>query len=1122
MENISTTASRRSSFSQRPPHPKYKQIFSHQEALGSRGYSPAERINANTQFIQSLQGQITKKINGSYFFTPGKQEKNNRFAEVFVDFFRNLRGIDPLVNASGDVLASKFVTSPDMCRIHKTSTVDEYGIDTTTEYSPTSQLINELNQILEDEYGLQDQFINALDKNGKRINDFAKLEDRDLFLATLPKNHPYRQKWGLQTAPVYISLSAIAKLFPKCVEAVKEVFNSLLITQWLEKDIEGVKLYLGENNPVSRPLPSDEEHNIANEIWIIAKATAEHQKQHDSKIEAKHWNELQNDLWGTMVSGGLSICTVNPSFVIGKAAHTMMNVLSNQVDPEGKDKRMQVLKMLGGAGLGGALGGNPWDLGTSLGVDLVELAVRDQKTTKGESALLGLWGNVLKGVLTGDQKKAVCQVLGGCVAEAINQIPETDENTSLERRIARALITNSDVQAHYIKQYVDKRFKDEPKPKIGGVLTPEEQEKYPKQIITEVEPEQPVKIEMQNESLYLKLVEEQKQNQVDLNLAQADCEAKRKAAEKASKEEHKLHEKNKGFKLIPKPKKYQEWLDSKKTLATKTGEYQTSLGHVSEIQEKIYNNSKAQLVASSPKVPTTQTDKGLAVAITNLNRIDREIPKKILAIEKSIDNYNEHYRKDSYFSEVKRTIKDLNSSLQERDTEQNNINKLNGVESNIQTPLIAIPDKASALAKVILWCKDNIVLGIHPPQQPFNYDPNKPIPPESNKGSIYHETRHQINLEQSELNVLEEKSRPVSQGSNWSSVSYYHSQRMFETNMAYHSPVDTSSQGNLDYQQFWGQGLNPNVQIPPSDWSGLGRNEIAPYQNPQRNIPIKMAGLLPFVLTNVVPEHTQRKVETWVKGFIQQWKDDPIKARKDLDLCLILGAKNTVVIAIQAFEQPSLKSRPNTFGLMEASDKFDNWFAGKANIDLTSPIAQLGMFVGEFAMPIPMVGAFKHCTKVGQEAFAFMRQSARLMRPQPLLDRALAFPQGFSKEVRAIEALQTTVYRSGFVHNKAIQQARKAVNLPSWKKMTIDMKHTVSGHIDGGWRTGCKENNKTLFPEGFSEKQVEKIIRQAYRNGKKVKTRDDRCVVIGEYEGIKIKMHVDVKNKIIKTAYPTK
>jgi len=88
--------------------------------------------------------------------------------------------------------------------------------------------------------------------------------------------------------------------------------------------------------------------------------------------------------------------------------------------------------------------------------------------------------------------------------------------------------------------------------------------------------------------------------------------------------------------------------------------------------------------------------------------------------------------------------------------------------------------------------------------------------------------------------------------------------------------------------------------------------------------------------------------------------------------------------------------------------------------------------------------------------------------------------------------------------------------------MSIDMKHITSGHISKGWRTMCEGNKKTLFPEGFSEFQVEKIIRQAYRNGKKVRTQGDNIVVRGEYEGVKIEMYVNTKKKIIKTAYPKK
>ena len=177
--DISTTVSRRSSLSSEGfprANPKYKQIFSYQESLGLRGYNPIQRLDANTHFIQRLQGQINKKINSSYLFATGKQKKKERFAEVFVDFFRVLRGTEPLVNSAGESLANKFVTSPDICKIHETSTVDEYGIDTSTEISPTIQLIDELKQILEDEYGLQDQFITALDKTANASTTLLNLK----------------------------------------------------------------------------------------------------------------------------------------------------------------------------------------------------------------------------------------------------------------------------------------------------------------------------------------------------------------------------------------------------------------------------------------------------------------------------------------------------------------------------------------------------------------------------------------------------------------------------------------------------------------------------------------------------------------------------------------------------------------------------------------------------------------------------------------------------------------------------------------------------------------------------------------------------------------------------------
>ena len=905
--DISTTISRRSSLSggEFPrANPKYKLIFSHQESLGLRGYNPIQRLDANTQFIQTLQGQINKKINGSYLFTIGKQEKNERFAEVFVDFFREMRGTNPLISSSGDYLANKFVTSPDMCKIYETSTVDEYGIDTSTEISPTIQLIDELKQILEDEYGLQNQFLGALNKNGKRINDFAKLEDRDLFLATLPKDHPYRQKWGLQTAPVYIPLSMVAKIFPKCVEALKEVFNSLLITQWLKNDIDGVKLYLNENDYVDRLLPSLEEIELAVRLWETAKDYSEKQRKYDTEIEAKHWNEFQNDMWGTMVSGGLSICTVNPSFVIGKAAHTMMNVLSNQVDPEGSDKRVQVLKMFGGVGLGGVMGGNPWDLGTSLGVDLVELAVRDQKTTRGESALLTLWASILKGALTGDQKKLVCQILGGCVAEAANQLPETDENTSLERRIARALLTNSDVQAHFIKGFVDKRFKDDPKPKTGGVLTPEEQEKYPKQEPT--------------------LEDLQRQEEYEKQLAE-----------------------------------YEQW---EKDVAT-------------------YNEGQrlSGLAISSKETEVKQAEKKM------LKWWDRYQKAKGVFSSGSKE-FNKYWKKRESYKKLSGELNTLkaNQGLPQEDPFQKFVRKPTKPKGFLGV-LDRAYDKTCDVAKKIGLGPSEVTVGS------INLYEMKPSTVSDNYVPIGDSYRPPI-INQPSLNL------------GWENVQAMQIEQMFKMNMAYQSPVDTSPQGNLDYQQFWGQGLNPNAQMPPNDWSGLGLN-------PKEHV-------IPGMKHYPDGDRTQSNIPKWLRYFASGGEPiDPQERINTNTQSLVATAK----VAGQAFGEIADELR--SFGCVNA--KFDH---GKVTLRFDRTISsQIDGLMDQFLPNMDHVPNFRYVeftARIANDIMleAFMMPLFQLGKAKPLLDRVLVRPQGFGQQVRMIEAFQKPALRSGFVCDKTINQ----------------------------------------------------------------------------------------------------
>lgn len=57
---------------------------------------------------------------------------------------------------------------------------------------------------------------------------------------------------------------------------------------------------------------------------------------------------------------------------------------------------------------------------------------------------------------------------------------------------------------------------------------------------------------------------------------------------------------------------------------------------------------------------------------------------------------------------------------------------------------------------------------------------------------------------------------------------------------------------------------------------------------------------------------------------------------------------------------------------------------------------------------------------------------------------------------------------------------------------------------------------KTIFPDNLSEKQIENLVRQAYRNAKKIKTQEERVLLRGN----KIEMWLNTQTKTIETAYP--
>jgi hypothetical protein len=897
------------------PNPKYKQLFATEDRWHP---SPKQRIDADAYFKQEQSSKInkaimgTQRMNGSYFFRVGKQVADQRFQEVFVGFFREMRGADPLARKSASSLADKFRGYPDVSR-REDHTMDagDFSDIEVTEYRPTAEIIDELKQILEDEHGMKDQFLGVLVRNSRKISDSYRFEDRD----TCWKGAPL-----------------LSRAFPRCVDTLQKIFESLLLSKWLQNDIDGVKLYLDANDYVDRPIPSLEEINFAITLWETAKDHGEKQRKRDTEIEAKHWNEFQNDLWGTMFSGGLSICTVNPAPVIAKAAHTMMNVLSNQVDPEGNDKRVQVLKMFGGVGLGGALGGNPWDLGTSLGIDLVELAVRDEKTTKGESALLGLWGNTLKGLLTGDQKKLICQILGGCVAEAVNQLPETDENTSLKRRIARALLTNSDVQAHFIKGFVDKRFKDDPKPKTGGELTPEEQEKYPKQ--------EPTLEDLKQQAEYEKQLAEYEKCQKDVKIYEQESANRQEVI--TQKEVAVKQAETKMLKL---------W-----------GKYQKAQGAFSSGDKEFnaYWKKRETYEKLSGELNTLKAHQGLPQEDPFKKFIRKPSPPKgiIGVLDRAYDKTCDVAKKIGFSGEV---------------------------------PVTSVP---------LYTTRPSTVSDRHVPRETFS--------------------RPQVNQPRSNL--------------GWENVQAMQIEQMFNANMQ-RSVENSGVIGNNfqapNYQLSLVRDLAPNMQLPPTDFSNLGRNEIVPYQNSQRNIPIQMAGFVPF---QPMIEPSEAMHSLIANDFTKSLPKGALKVMAAVctlmlpDMSDVKGAedprehfKRTFNYGLKKYDRFVDIQDPNSFGAK--AGEFVGEMVALGGVGKVIRVAE-GISIFGMACEGGFVGAVMseaHDTNmVAGVAFGFVGGGvgAKLLfrggcASRPLLDRTLVMPQGFGKQVRAIQAFHQPALSSG-------------------------------------------------------------------------------------------------------------
>ncbi|MFC1795895.1 RHS repeat-associated core domain-containing protein [Pseudomonadota bacterium] len=95
----------------------------------------------------------------------------------------------------------------------------------------------------------------------------------------------------------------------------------------------------------------------------------------------------------------------------------------------------------------------------------------------------------------------------------------------------------------------------------------------------------------------------------------------------------------------------------------------------------------------------------------------------------------------------------------------------------------------------------------------------------------------------------------------------------------------------------------------------------------------------------------------------------------------------------------------------------------------------------------------------------------------------------------------------------------KSLRFPSWKKIAIDMNEVLIGHTRGGKKFIQSGRWRDIFPDNMSAKQIEKVIRDAYKNSTQVK-RTSRQGNRIKLRGNNIEMWFNPSTNTIETAYP--
>ena len=96
---------------------------------------------------------------------------------------------------------------------------------------------------------------------------------------------------------------------------------------------------------------------------------------------------------------------------------------------------------------------------------------------------------------------------------------------------------------------------------------------------------------------------------------------------------------------------------------------------------------------------------------------------------------------------------------------------------------------------------------------------------------------------------------------------------------------------------------------------------------------------------------------------------------------------------------------------------------------------------------------------------------------------------------------------------------KKPKNLPSWKKMNLEIDHIISGHMPDGPRN--PDGKKSVF-YGITASQLIKLIQEAYNHSSKIATVGDRIKLRGYSStfNVVVEIWINIADFVIESAYP--